>query len=374
MNYKSFCCSLFFLATFIHCFAQDPSFSQFYANRIYLNPAFTGIEPGLTLAATSRLQWIKVDHGFRTHAITAEFQEPFINSGFGLTVMSNQEGLAELTTQGLGVSYSYTAKFDNSRLHFGIQGQWFQKSFNWDNLIFSDELDPVLGAVNPTTAQLIMENTSYADVSLGAMYRADGNLKLFKQTYHNVRSIIGLSINHLPALFGDAGANESFQKLPTTIPPRVTLHAGSIIPVIIYEGVGNEFLLSPNLKLDLQGEHLFKWRQNLKVLSYGVYALYSGYHFGAFFQNTKPFPDQKNTNALVLSLGWYKDGKRPALLQGQKLYIGFSFDINTTGVGTRGGNVYEFNLRYSFADMPPLFGKRKPTSTKQVLDCKNFLY
>ncbi|MCB0634515.1 MAG: type IX secretion system membrane protein PorP/SprF, partial [Lewinella sp.] len=38
--------------------AQDPSFSQFYANRVYLNPAFVGLESGITLSATSRMQWL----------------------------------------------------------------------------------------------------------------------------------------------------------------------------------------------------------------------------------------------------------------------------------------------------------------------------
>ena len=56
------------------CFGQDPSFSQFYANRIYLNPAFTGIENGISFAGTSRNQWSKVDQGFKTYIASVEFQ------------------------------------------------------------------------------------------------------------------------------------------------------------------------------------------------------------------------------------------------------------------------------------------------------------
>ena len=63
--------------------AQDPSFSQFYANRIYLNPAFTGLESGLTVGAVSRMQWLTVDGGFRTYGFTLELQEPHLSSGIG---------------------------------------------------------------------------------------------------------------------------------------------------------------------------------------------------------------------------------------------------------------------------------------------------
>ena len=45
--------------------AQDPSFSQFYANRIYLNPAFAGIEGGISATAVARAQWLRADRGFR---------------------------------------------------------------------------------------------------------------------------------------------------------------------------------------------------------------------------------------------------------------------------------------------------------------------
>jgi type IX secretion system PorP/SprF family membrane protein len=365
---------LFFLLSALSCFAQDPSFSQFYANRINLNPAFTGIEPGLTLAAVSRLQWLNIDNGFQTQGVTAEIQEPFIKSGFGLAISTNKEGIAELTTTGIGLSYSYTVPFQKSNLHFGIQGQWVQKSVNWDNLIFSDELDPALGVVNPTTAAPILQRVSYTDINFGMMYRSENKIRLGKSTYRNIRSLLGLSINHLPSLFGDVGASESFQALPTKVPARITLHAGAIIPVIIFEGAGNKFSLSPNIKFDIQGENIFQADKSLRVLSFGMYTLYEGFHFGAFFQNTNPFPDLKNTNALILSFGFYQDGKRPANHTDQRFFVGFSIDINTTGVGTRGGNVYELNLRYTFADMDPIFLSRKGTKPKQILDCKNFLY
>jgi hypothetical protein len=55
-----------------------------------------------------------------------------------------------------------------------------------------------------------------------------------------------------------------------------------------------------------------------------------------------------------------------------KLFIGFSVDINTTGLDIEGGNVYELALRYNFADFPGLATKSYGASSKRILDCKSF--
>ncbi|MFT5382964.1 MAG: type IX secretion system PorP/SprF family membrane protein, partial [Saprospiraceae bacterium] len=88
------------------CQAQDPSFSQFYASRIYLNPAFTGIENGVSFSGTSRNQWGKVDRGFRTYIASVEIQEPFLRSGFGLSLYHDTEGLMQLNTNQVSLSYA----------------------------------------------------------------------------------------------------------------------------------------------------------------------------------------------------------------------------------------------------------------------------
>ena len=117
--------------------AQDPSFSQFYANRIYLNPAFTGLEAGLSVAGVSRMQWVNVDQGFRTYGFSVELQEPHIKSGIGLSLFHDTQGLMQLNTTSIGLSYSYTIPMENQNIHFGLQARWIQKSVDWSKIIFS---------------------------------------------------------------------------------------------------------------------------------------------------------------------------------------------------------------------------------------------
>ena len=116
--------------------AQDPSFSQFYANRIYLNPAFTGLESGVSVAGVSRMQWVNVDRGFRTYGFTVEIQEPFIRSGIGLSLFHNTQGLAQLNSTSVGLSYSYLIPLDGHNIHIGMEALWNQKRLTGTRLFF----------------------------------------------------------------------------------------------------------------------------------------------------------------------------------------------------------------------------------------------
>ncbi len=347
--------------------AQDPSFSQFYANRIYLNPAFTGIEPGLSLAGVARMQWLNVDYGFRTYGASIELQEPFIKSGFGLNVLSNTEGLAKLKTTSVGISYAYTIPMAKHNIHFGIEFDWFQKSVDWSKITFSDQLDPVYGAIYPTSAVPILDRVSYTDFQAGVIWRFNSDLKLGKRKFRDVLSSIGLSIHHLPSLFNSTGGGESLQNLETKTAPRLTFHAGTVLPMVVFNGSKKEIAISPNLKVDLQGEDLFKFKEDLQVWTYGVYLLYDGFYVGALYQNKHIVSHYKNTNSWILAVGVKFDTGKDS-----KFFVGLSYDANTTGVGTRAGGVYEIAFRWTGNDVVGVFGKKRKNKNKKYLNCFSF--
>ena len=350
--------------------AQDPSFSQFYANRVYLNPAFTGMESGISLSGVSRMQWISVDRGFQTYGATLEIQEPFIRSGLGLSLLYGTEGLAQLNTTSIGLSYAYMIPLKESNLHIGIQAQWVQKSVDWDKITFSDELDPVYGKVYESTATPVLDKVSFTDFNLGILYRFNSKLRLKKKTIKNIRTSIGISLNHAPYLFNKNGGNESLQNLNTSTTPRITIHAGSVIPLVFIGSTKKKIAVSPNFKFDVQGDNLLKLKENLQVFTYGLYIFYDGAYVGAFYQNKQALSSLKNTSSLILAVGAYiKSGKHK---NKKKFFIGLSYDANTTGVGTRAGGVYEFAFRWNFNTKKNLFGGGKGSSSKHVLDCNSF--
>ena len=335
------------------------------------------MESGLSVAGVSRMQWTSVDDGFRTYGFSLELQEPYIRSGIGLHLFRNTQGLAQLNRTSIGISYAYLIPLDGHNIHLGLEGSWNQNSIDWSKVIFSDQLDPVNGNVYPTSFIPLMDNTTFTDFNMGILWRFDTDFKLKKRRLKNLRHSIGFSLHHLPALFGNNAGSESFQNLETKVLPRLTIHAGSMIPLTYFNGTKNKLMLSPNFKADIQGDALLQFKENLQVFTYGAYLLYHGYYFGAMYQNKNVLSHYKNTNAWILAIGAYIQSEK-----GQTTFIGFSYDVNTTGVGTAAGGVYEVAFRWTSNASLSIFGagkkgyasgrKGKGRRKPKKLDCYHF--
>jgi type IX secretion system PorP/SprF family membrane protein len=307
-------------------FGQDAAFSQFYANKLYLNPAFVGSQEGLTLSTAYRRQWNYVPGGFNTFAVSADIQEPYINSAFGFLASKDIEGEGLLTTTNFGFVYGYILKINKkANIHLAVKASLAQKSVDWSKFTFTDQLDPVLGVIRPTTAAPIVQNKRYADFDAGAVARFES--KLFgRDGYSN----IGFAVHHL------SQPDESIQEIESTLPMRFTFHAGTMIEVVSFNYSQKRILyLSPNLKFDYQN--------NIKVLSYGIYAVSNPLYIGAFYQNKNGLIDFENTNALILTAGF--EGE---LNSDTRFTFGYSYDLSTTGLGTRTYGSHEITLMLNF--------------------------
>ncbi|MEO1518035.1 MAG: PorP/SprF family type IX secretion system membrane protein [Bacteroidota bacterium] len=361
--------TFFLLCVGLSVQAQDPSFSQFYANRIYLNPALAALDPGITLSGNYRSQWRNVDNGFQTYVATFEIQEPFIRSGFGLSVYQDIQGLPALTTSGVGLTYAYTIPMERHSVHIGMQANWFQKTVDYDKIIFSDELDPVYGDIYSTNFESGLDRSTFTDFNIGAVWRFKGAINLGKKRYRDTHNSIGISLNHATNVFNSVGADESLLNLETKTPPRMTIHGGSIIPLAFVGGSKKKTIsISPNFKYDIQGVDLFNTKENLQVFTYGFYLLYEGIYMGAMYQHKFLVSAPKHTNAFIFSFGAHIENEKSK----NKFFIGFSYDANTTGLGTTAGGVYELAVRWTFAKAPNIFGGKNGRSSKKPMDCYHF--
>ena len=365
--------SLLFSLVLGTTFAQDPSFSQFYANRIYLNPAFTGIESGIALTSTARAQWLSVDKGFRTYGTTLEMQLPVARLGVGLHVLRNEEGVAALNTNQIGTALSYTIPGKHNNVHFGFEGRMIQRSIDWSKLVFSDELDPVYGQIYASSIAPVMDRVTFGDFDFGIVWRRDHKNKRGQQ----IRSHLGLSIHHLPYLFQNSTrGNDSFLNLENSIAPRTTLHGGWIIPLKVFRGTERQVALLPHFKIDMQGYKWLNFSENLTVATAGLYSLIDNLYIGLFYQNKWLAPDAFHTDAFIISIGGYINPYgESAGKKSPRLFFGLSADINSTGVGPAAGSVFEATFRYIFA--PSLSGSlsqkgNRARSKKRILDCKDF--
>ena len=131
--------------------AQDPHFSQFYANPLYLNPALAGsaLTPRLTL--NYRNQWPSLDANFVTYGAAYDQYLPAINSGIGLSFMTDRAGQGVLVSGGISALYSYRLKINREMfVNFGVKASFFQGRLDWSALQWPDQFDPIRGLVFET--------------------------------------------------------------------------------------------------------------------------------------------------------------------------------------------------------------------------------
>lgn len=320
--------------------AQDAAFSQFYSNKLYLNPAFAGSQQGLSLSTAYRTQWNYVPGGFTTYSVGVDIQEPFLSSTFGMLATKDVEGEGALTTTSIGLIYGYILRFGKkSNLHFGLQTNFYQKSVDWSKFTFTDQLHPVLGVVRPTNATPILQTKNYADFDFGVVWRSEGKIRRSK-THNN----IGFAIHHLNR------PNESLLEHSAEdarLPRRYTFHAGTMFEAISFnQGEKRVLYFSPNLKFDFQ--------KDIKVVTYGVYAISNPLYVGMFFQSKNGLVDfqnpLQNTNSIIMT-----GGIEGRLNEDAKYTMGYSYDLNTTGLGPRTNGIHEVTLVVNF-ETASMFG------------------
>lgn len=340
--------SIFFLAIFLFfkatsAYAQDASFSQYYASSLYLNPAFAGIESRLTLNANSRTQWKSVlsKSPYLTNQISliVPINIKGINEkhlgGVGVSVFNHKAGGGSLKT--LGANFNVGYNLNLSSLHvvsFGVQGGFVQRSLETDDLQWGSQYNQSFGGHDPTfnpgttpDVSLFNNTVSFADFAGGIMY------------YYNPERDYeekGLSFYLGAAAFHLSRPNESLLKDSTNkLPMLIKSHAGFEI------NLSEKFNVSPNVLLATQNQ--------LMQINTGVYLTFL---FGD--------KEAKAAPSFMLLGAWYRlnDSYIFSAGVGNSVYtLGFSYDLNNSSLryNTNGRGAYEISLKL-----------QKPGSNKKV--------
>lgn len=230
--------------------AQDPGFSNYFGNRIYLNPAFAGIEEGLRSSVNHRNQWRTLPRNYQTSSFTIDNQLcnfPLI--GLGLRALHNRAGAGWLETKMAHLIYSHIIPYGHIRnegsvslaLEFGVMNN----VVDWSKLVFSDQLDPVLGIIYPSVqATKDWHNLNVADVGFGMLLRQ----RVLTSNGKDILFSIGSKISHLNKPRNGL-LNDNF------IPLSITLHGGAVLPST------KKRLLVPNFRLLMQDNNKSAFRR-----------------------------------------------------------------------------------------------------------------
>ncbi|MEO0470230.1 MAG: PorP/SprF family type IX secretion system membrane protein [Bacteroidota bacterium] len=227
-------------------YGQDPTYSQFFANYLHLNPAMTGLEGGTTLHTQYRDQWARIagrDAKFITRAATLSIDMPCWNSAIGLFAQSNTEGEGFLQWNQAGFAYAFRPRHQKVgstgykmewSLGFSFSYNWF--SIRWDQLRFSDQFDPITGFTgNPSAFQPAnrdVPTTSFFDLNVGG--------HMLFQSKNKDQTRIGFALNHLSNPDYSLINNDAF------LPIRATIHASHI------GNVSSQLQVIPLGKIDWQ--------------------------------------------------------------------------------------------------------------------------
>ena len=301
--------------------AQDPQFTQFYANPIYLNPAFAGSHGCPRFALNYRNEWPSLTGNYVTYSGSYDQYFKNISGGIGIIALHDQQGQGTIFTSSLGLVYSYHLKVNRKfTMLFGAKAAMVNKFLDWDKLTFGDMIDPRKGFIYATGDVPRGGNRFFFDASAGMV----GFSKHF---------FFGFAAHHLNM------PDESMIIGESRLPMRLTGHAGAEIPLGSKSQYKNSTSIMPNV--------IYQYQNGFQELSIGTYLKYGAFTAGAWY---------RNRDAFILSIG----------INTGKFKIGYSYDVTVSKLnnGVSGGS-HEVSLGLN------LNCKDKPVSFRTI-SCPSF--
>ena len=135
--------------------AQDPYFSQFFMNPVYMNPAYAGTMKVPRAGVQYRNQWPAMSNAYTTYFASFDTYLPRIKSGIGLLMYQDVQGDGIFTQSSFKAIYSKEIQINQDWTMYGSLTAGAQmNALNFNRLIFSDGLDVIYGQHLPTNETL----------------------------------------------------------------------------------------------------------------------------------------------------------------------------------------------------------------------------
>ena len=295
---------LFSIITINNLLAQDPQFSQFYANPLYLNPALAGSDLCPRVCLNYRDQWPGIAGTYVTTSASFDKYIYKIKGGLGFLVTNDRAGQGTMNTTNISAMYSYQLRLTrNFTINFGVQATYGQKNIDLSKLTFGDMIDEKEGFVRPANLTGIKSQKSFVDFSAGTVA-------------FTKRFFAGVAVNHLTQ------TDEGFMGV-SNLPMKITAHAGALFHL---NGERGDATISPNV--------IYQQQQNFKQLDFGLYATKGVFVGGLWYRNNDSF---------ILLVG----------LQKSIFKFGYSYDITVSRLTNATGGAHELSLGFLFKCKKP---------------------
>lgn len=320
------CCSM------LNANAQVPQYSQYYANALYLNPAFAGSDYATRGIVASRYQWPSLSASYFSNTASVDHYMPSINSGVGIMLHKDIITPSYLNTTDVAIMYAYEVPLNNKILFKpAIQAAYVNRSIDMSGLTTGSQLSDN-GLIGGAQGEAISTNRiHYADFAAGGLILTDNFW-------------MGVTAHHINE------PNQTFIEGESKLPTKFSLYGGYKFMLLPewkrrYVSPGKEISITPTMMYKTQGSS--------DQLDVGVYGRYGMLITGIWYRSLPVkmyLPDKINHDALILMAG---------IVYGQ-LKIGYSYDFTLSKLTMETGGSHEITLSYSIQTTE----KKKPWQRK----------
>ncbi len=320
-----------------HAFSQDMNYSQYFSTPIYYNPAFTGINTGVRARFLYRNQWPSLPISFKSYYFSADLGDRSLpgSGGIGLQINQDTPGVGLINNLGaaltVGVRIPITS-FMASQI--GIKAGIMQRRINWDDLVYSNNLDPRYGNIYPSMVPSPEANKRVVpDFGIGGVLQ-------FINPEGNINGNIGFAVDHI------FQPDVSFLSNGSSPYPRKWVGQ---FDVVFATGPGGSSRMSRSsddpLKINIGAIYQNQANQNslqagLNMLKYNIYV-------GGWFKTTMT----GIVNSSIALVAGYKY----AFYEDMNIKFMYSYDLQISGALQGTGGAHEISLILEF-DKLSVFG------------------
>ncbi len=315
-------------------YGQDPMFSQYYASPLYLNPGLIGSVKQPRIIFNSRMQWAQLPNAFTTYAASADYLVEDWSSAFGVQVMTDKAGSANLRNTSAHGMYAAKIRIAEGWVFSpGVSFGFASRSIDFDKLVFGD----MIIHNGPTTDDALghLGNQNYFDFSSGAV--------IYNKTFW--AGFSGYHINE---------PNYSLLGEDAKLPMRLSIHGGFRIPI-------KHAILSNSKLSSIAPSFVYKSQGEFKQLDVGTNIIFDPVMVGLWYRGiptNKNYSEQASQDAVIFILG----------LNLKYIEVGYSYDFTISDIGPQSGGSHEISITLLLPELNTSKVKRRD----KILPCPNY--
>ena len=312
----------------IDSFGQDPTFSQFYANALYLSPSFAGATEDYRVSLNYRNQWPAVPGVFHTYSISFDKSMPNFNSGIGVLATYDVAGSGNLSTTNIGLVYSYDFNINREwHIRPGVNFKFYYIGLDINKLIFNSQITG--SGITPSVTPPPFNKLADVDFATSALA-------------YNERIWAGFTLDHLltpkTSFYGDEGF----------VPIKFNVYGGIQVLKKTRLKEKEEEVLS--IAFNYQRQRKFN------QTDIGLYYYKNPLIFGIWYRGI-PFLTTQAGDAIIGLIG----------IKTKQLHIGYSYDFTISNLISSTSGAHEISLVWEFNNLS--FGQRKKV---KAIPCPEF--